>query len=204
MKVVQKYELIYADPPWEFKVWSQKGRGRSADSHYETMPLDRLKALPVAAICAKDCVLLLWATAPGLSVALELGVAWGFAYKRVAFVWIKKNRNNDRFFTGLGYYTRSNAEWVLLFTKGKPLARVRKDVGQVVIAKVGRHSQKPAEIRTRIVDLFGDRPRVELFARSRKGFFPNDEYRGWDVFGNEVDGSIDMPYEENCKVGSES
>jgi len=57
---------------------------------------------------------------------------------------------------------------------------------------VGRHSQKPAEIRTKIVELFGDRPRVELFARSRKGFFPNDEYQGWDVFGNEVEGSIEL------------
>jgi site-specific DNA-methyltransferase (adenine-specific) len=195
--VERKYELIYADPPWEYKVWSNKGRGRSAESHYDTMSLERLKALAVPAMCAKDCVLLLWATAPGLSVAMELGAAWGFVYKTVAFVWIKKNRNNDRVFIGLGYYTRSNAEWVLLFTKGRPLSRVRRDVGQVVIAKVGKHSQKPTEIRTRIVELFGDRPRVELFARSRQGFFSNDEYAGWDVFGNEVEGSIELPKDKS-------
>jgi site-specific DNA-methyltransferase (adenine-specific) len=105
---------------------------------------------------------------------------------------VKKNRNNDRFFTGLGYYTRANAEWVLLFTRGRPLPRIRRDIGQVVVGKVGKHSQKPAEIRNKIVELFGDVPRVELFARSRKGFFPNDEYQGWDVFGNEVEGSIEL------------
>jgi N6-adenosine-specific RNA methylase IME4 len=196
----KKYQLVYADPPWEYKVWSRKGRGRSAESHYDTMGLDQLKLLPVPVMCAKDCVLLLWATGPGLAVALELGGAWGFVYKTVAFVWVKKNRNNDRFFTGLGYYTRANAEWVLLFTKGRPLPRMRKDLGQIVVAKVGRHSQKPAEIRTKIVELFGDRPRVELFARSREGFFPNDEYQGWDVFGNEVEGSIELSADLNKNI----
>jgi hypothetical protein len=26
----KKYNIIYADPPWTYKVWSEKGTGRSA------------------------------------------------------------------------------------------------------------------------------------------------------------------------------
>jgi site-specific DNA-methyltransferase (adenine-specific) len=154
--------------------------------------LQVLKAFDVKGISAKDCVLMMWATGPHLNAALELGDAWGFEYKTIAFVWIKLNLKDLQFFVGLGQYTRANAEPVLLFTKGKPLHRVRKDVGQIVIARVGPHSQKPPEVRERIVQLFGDVPRVELFARSRKGFFPDVEYAGWDVFGNEVNGSIEL------------
>jgi site-specific DNA-methyltransferase (adenine-specific) len=108
-------------------------------------------------------------------------------------VWVKVNPESGKPFFGLGYYTRANAESVLLFTRGQPLKRVRRDVGQLVVTRVGPHSQKPAEVRERIVRLFGDLPRVELFARSRPGFFPDEEYRGWDVFGNEVNGSIEWP-----------
>jgi site-specific DNA-methyltransferase (adenine-specific) len=90
----------------------------------------------------------------------------------------------------MGYYTRANAEIVLLFIKGKPLKRRSNKVEQVLISKVGQHSQKPPEIRERIVQLYGDLPRVELFARSREGFFPDEEYKGWDVFGAEANHSI--------------
>jgi len=186
----KKYCIIYADPPWEYRVWSKKGEGRSAASHYSTQAIAHLKNLPVAKICAANCVLLMWATAPCLKEAFELGEAWGFTYKTVAFVWVKTNKNNQTLFTGLGYYTRANAEMVLLFTKGKPLKRKHKNVKQVLISKIGEHSVKPPEIRERIVLLFGDLPRVELFARSRQGFFPDYEYEGWDVFGNEVNNSI--------------
>ena len=188
----KKYKIIYADPPWEYRVWSKKGHGRSAANHYVTQTIERMKMLHVSQICEKNCVLLMWATAPCLKEAFELGETWGFVYKTVAFVWIKTNKNNQTLFTGLGYYTRANAEMVLLFTKGKPLQRKSKDVKQVLISKVGKHSVKPSEIRDRIVSLFGDLPRVELFARSRPGFFPNYEYDGWDVYGNEVLDSIKM------------
>ena len=97
---------------------------------------------------------------------------------------------------GMGYYTRANAEMVLLFSKGKHIKRVNKNVEQVLVAVKGRHSQKPTEIRQRIVQLFGDLPRIELFARSRNGLFADEEYRGWDVFGNEVNNSINLPLYE--------
>lgn len=188
--VQKKYKIVYADPPWEYKVWSGKGKGRNAESHYTTQPIDFLQSFNVPSFVADDCALLLWATFPCLKEAFALGEAWGFIYKTVAFTWIKLNRNSHRPFVGMGHYTRANAEIVLLFTKGKPLKRITKNVEQVLISKIGKHSQKPPEIRNRIVQLFGNLPRIELFARSRKGFFPDYEYEGWDVYGNEVNNSI--------------
>lgn len=192
METVKKYSIIYADPPWAYKVWSRKGKGRSAESHYPTQKLACLQSLNVPAICASNCALFMWATCPCLQDAFQLAKAWDFEYKTVAFTWIKLNRHNDKPFVGMGYYTRANAEIVLLFTKGKPLKRVTKNVEQVLVSKIGKHSQKPPEIRERIVQLFGDLPRIELFARSRKGFFPDYEYEGWDLFGNEVNNSINI------------
>ncbi|WP_245707182.1 MT-A70 family methyltransferase [Epilithonimonas hungarica] len=124
----KKYDIIYADPPWQYKVWSKKGAGRSAESHYQTQKPDFLKRMNIDVLCKPNCVLLMWATFPCLEQALELGKSWGFTYKTVAFTWIKTNMNNNRIFVGMGYYTRANAEIVLLFTKGKPLKRCAKDV----------------------------------------------------------------------------
>jgi N6-adenosine-specific RNA methylase IME4 len=191
----KKYSIVYADPPWEFKVWGSRRKGKSAENHYATQTLEWLHELSIRDICAEDSVLFMWATFPHLRSAMMLGHAWGFEYKTVAFVWVKKNKHNGHFFTGTGYYTRANAEPVLLFTRGKPLSRAAKDVGQIIYSQVGQHSMKPPEVRSRIVRLFGDLPRVELFARSRKGFFPDYEYKGWDVFGNEANNSIELPGE---------
>jgi site-specific DNA-methyltransferase (adenine-specific) len=191
--VVKKYNIIYADPPWQFKVWSNRGMSRSAENHYSTQSLQSLTAFNIPAICENDCVLLMWATFPCLKSALELAEAWGFVYKTVAFTWIKQNKNNEKLFKGMGYYTRANVEVVLLFTKGKPLKRICRNVEQVLISKREKHSKKPREIRERIVNLFGDVPRVELFARSCASLFPDEEFEGWDVFGNEVSNSIKLP-----------
>ena len=107
---MKKYSVILADPPWAFRAWSNKGMGRSAEQHYSTMRLEDIKALPVADLAAEDCVLFLWATFPMLKEALEVAEAWGFAYKTVAFTWVKENRKSPGLFWGLGYWTRANAE----------------------------------------------------------------------------------------------
>ena len=65
---------------------------------------------------------------------------------------------------GLGYWTRSNAEICLLATKGNP-KRISKSVKQLIISPLQEHSKKPNETRERIVELMGDIPRIELFAR---------------------------------------
>ena len=178
---MKSFEIIYADPPWEYRVWSKKGQGRCAIHHYPVMTLADLKALPIGKIAAPDSVLLLWATAPNLAQAIETVAAWGFVYKTVAFTWAKRNRcATGTWFWGMGYYTRANAEFVLLATRGKGLPRMAKDVHSLIEAPVARHSAKPPEVRDRIVRLFGDRSRVELFARECAP--------GWDATGYDLDG----------------
>lgn len=176
-KTDKKYNVIYADPPWRFKTYSNKGQGRSAERHYPTMTLDDIKTLPVQEIAGKDCILFLWAIFPCLQEALQVIEAWGFQYKTIAFVWVKKNRKSDSFFWGMGYWTRANAEVCILATKGHP-KRINSGVHQVVMSNIEEHSKKPNEVKERIVRLVGDLPRIELFARQKVD--------GWDCWGNEV------------------
>ncbi|QBQ54948.1 MT-A70 family methyltransferase [Nitrosococcus wardiae] len=179
-----KYSILYADPPWSFKVWNRDtGSGRSAESHYRTMSLEQIKALPVNEIAEKNSVLFLWAVNPSLPEAIEVMTAWGFTYKTVGFTWVKETMSGKDH-VGMGYYTRANAELCLLATKGKPLSRQSRSVRQLIRAKVGRHSEKPAEVRDRIVELFGDLPRLEMFAR--------EKVSGWDSWGNEVLSDIEL------------
>ena len=134
---MKKYKVIYADPPWAYKVWSKKGAGRSAESHYPTMDIEAIKALPVGELADKDCALFLWITFPMLREAWGVMDAWGFTFKTVAFVWIKQCRKSDGLFTGMGYWTRANAEICLLATRGRP-KRAARDVKQVILSHVER------------------------------------------------------------------
>lgn len=178
---MKKYGIIYADPPWHYQVYSMKGADRSAESHYPTMKLEDICALPVQTLADKDCALFLWATLPCLRQSFAVLDARGFRYKTAAFVWIKQSRKADSLFGGMGYWTRSNAELCILATRGAPKRRCAR-VHQVVISHVEEHSRKPREVRERIVQLMGDIPRVELFAREKTD--------GWDVWGNEVPSDI--------------
>ena len=119
----------------------------------------------------------MWATFPMLKEALEVIEAWGFTYKTIAFNWVKQNKSGEGLFMGLGNWTRSNSEICLLAVKGKP-KRASAGIRSVVLSPLQKHSQKPAEIRDRIVELMGDLPRIELFAR--------ETAPGWDAWGNEV------------------
>ena len=179
-KTIGKYNIIYADPPWRYTSKSCQG---AAEKHYPTMKIQDLCTLPVAALAAEDSVLFLWATFPQLPEALRLIRAWGFKYKSVAFVWLKKNKKSDSWFYGLGFWTRGNAELCLLATKGHP-KRQTATVHQFIISPVEEHSKKPEEARDKILALMGDLPRVELFARQA--------CPGWDVWGNEVESTPEL------------
>ncbi len=175
-----KYNIIYADPPWKYD--RSKGEG-VAENHYSTMSVPELSSLPVGQLAAKDAVLFMWATFPKLDEALQVIKAWGFKYKTVAFVWLKQNKSGVGWFYGLGFWTRGNAEICLLATKGHPQRKSNR-VHQFIISPLRRHSQKPDAARDKIVDLLGDLPRIELFAREKAD--------GWDVWGNEVESSIHL------------
>ena len=175
---IGQYSVIYADPPWRY---TQKGLQGAAEKHYPTMGIDEICALPVADLAAPNSALFLWATFPQLPEALRLIQAWGFTYKSVAFVWLKKNRKADSWFYGLGFWTRGNAEICLLATRGHP-KRQAANIHQFIISPIEAHSKKPDEARDKIVALMGDVPRVELFARQSPP--------GWDVWGNEVESTV--------------
>ena len=175
----KKYKIIYADPPCQYRVYSKKGQGRSAENHYHTMNIKDIMALPVDKIADKDCILFLWITFPCLKEGIDVMERWGFKYKTCGFNWVKRNKKKNTYFMGLGFWTRSNSEVCLIGTKGQP-KRVSKSVPQICDARIMEHSKKPAEIRERIVELCGELPRVELFAR--------DKVKGWDSLGDEIDG----------------
>ena len=147
------------------------------------MSIDELCALPVERLAEKDCLLFLWATFPQLPEALQLIKAWGFTFKTVAFVWLKRNKKSPTWFYGLGYWTRGNAEICLLAKRGKPKRR-SAGVHQFIISPVEEHSKKPDVTRDKIVELAGALSRVELFARQKTP--------GWDVWGNEVTSDLTL------------
>ena len=181
----EKFDVIYADPPWTFRTWSNEGKDRSPEKHYDCMSLADIRALPVSDIAAENCALFLWVTDPLLPEGLKLMEAWGFKFKTIAFVWAKLNKSapptlwTERdFFTGLGYWTRANPELCLLGTRGKP-KRVSKSVRRLVVSPRREHSRKPDEIAEKIDDLMGhDTSKIELFARTAR--------TGWTTWGNDV------------------
>jgi N6-adenosine-specific RNA methylase IME4 len=179
----KKFPVIYADPPWRFAAYSEKGEGRSAIAHYDCMNMDELCALPVADIAEDNCVLFLWTTDPFLRHGMELIKAWGFEYKTIAFYWAKLKKNavdgslsEDDFFTGLGYWTRANIEPCLLATRGHP-KRLSKKVRRLILAPRREHSRKPDEIYERIEELV-EGPYIELFARASRN--------RWESWGDQT------------------
>lgn len=180
---MKKYQIIYADPPWQYKVYSEKGKGRSAENHYSTMNIDDICKLPIKKLADNNCTLFMWMTFPTMKDGFKVIEKWGFKYKTVAFVWIKQNKKMPSLFWGLGFWTRANAEICIIATKGNP-KRISAKVHQVIISPREEHSKKPDETRKRIVELMGDLPRIELFARQK--------FEKWDAWGNEVDSNINM------------
>jgi N6-adenosine-specific RNA methylase IME4 len=177
-----KYSIIYADPPWDHVSW--KNGSRRPSLHYPVMSLDEIKQLPIREISSPDCWLFLWTTYPHIPEALEVIAAWGFTYKTVAFTWVKRNKKKQTWFMGCGSYTRANAEICLLGKKGN-IRRVSAGVHSIIDSPVSEHSRKPEQAKQRIVELCGDLPRIELFARRQS--------EGWSAFGNEVEDSIALP-----------
>ena len=140
------------------------------------MSVDDICNIDVNRVADDNSVLLMWVTDPYLLDAFKVMESWGFNYKTVGFTWVKTNKSKG-YFTGMGYWTRSNPEMCLLGTKGKP-KRLDMSVKQLVVSQRREHSRKPDRIRNDIVKLCGDLPRIELFARQR--------FEGWDAWGNEI------------------
>jgi len=172
------YNIIYADPAWPFDNYSAKGESRNPNRHYDTLSIEQIQALPVGHLASGDCALFLWVTDPLLDVGIETMKAWGFQYKTVAFTWAKRSKLDTSWHIGTGYTTRSNPEMCLLGFNGS-LPRQSASVRQLVVEPIREHSRKPDRIPDDIVRLYGDLPRVELFARTARP--------GWEAWGNQTD-----------------
>ena len=187
----KKYQIIYADPPWKY---SFPGTRAESSEDYPTMKASDIGKFPVGDFADDNSVLFIWGIWTAIQDCLDVIKAWGFDYKTVAFVWVKvRNETSaqrsflpeERFedFFGMGMWTRSNTEFCLLATKGKPKP-VSHSVKQLLYSPIRKHSQKPLETMDKIVELIGDVPRIELFARTKTA--------GWDAWGNEVESDIEI------------
>jgi len=179
---MKKYQIIYADPPWSYHMGKETGKWlqNTADSHYQTMSNEDIYSLPIQDISDKNCILFLWATMPKLPEAIETIKRWGFEFKTCGFTWVKTTKDKSRIrMDGVGWYTTSNAEICLIAKKGK-LKRQKTGIPQIVLSPRVKHSEKPKEVKDKIVQLMGDLPRIELFARQKT--------EGWDAIGYEIDG----------------
>ena len=172
--MTKKYKIIYADPPWVYNDKS-KSHGGGAESHYRCTSTDDLCNIKIPA--DNDSVCLMWCTYPQLPEGLKLLSAWGFKYKTVAFTWVKINKNGS-IYMGMGRHTRANAEICLLGVRGRGCQRINAGIYNTQLHPRGRHSAKPAIFRNEIVKLYGDLPRIEMFAR--------EKCAGWDAWGDEV------------------
>ena len=184
---LEKYDIIYADPPWDYggKMQfdkSSKGVDKinidknifisSANFKYPTVKTKELIKIPIHEVAEDNCLLFMWVTNPHLVQGIELGRAWGFEYRTVAFVWDKMNHNP-------GQYTISYCELCLVFKRGKiPRPRGVRNVKQLVRVPRGEHSEKPIEVLRGIEEMFPTQKKIELFARKKP--------EGWDVWGLDV------------------
>jgi len=181
---MKKYSIIYADPPWQFNNKKTGGSMKSgADAHYSTMSIEDIKKFPINEIAEDDCVLIMWWVGSQPQEAIDLVKAWGFTIKNMnGFVWVKLTKKLLAFF-GMGFWTRAGSESAIIATRGKPkplshsVRAVRREVA-------GKHSEKPNIFREDVIELCGDLPRIELFARKK--------VEGWDSWGDEIDSDIKL------------
>ena len=187
---MNKYQIIYADPAWSYKDKANSGK-RGACHKYKLMDNDDIINLPVYNIAAKNSICFMWCTMPHLNIGINAMYKWGFEYKTVAFIWIKKNRVSKTNFFGMGRWTRSNSEVILLGVRGK-IKRLDASISQIIEAPILKpHSRKPSIIRDKIIQLVGDLKRVELFA--------TENVSGWDCIGYDANGQDVRDFLKNNK-----
>lgn len=169
------FDLIMADPPWSYEMQSEKGYAKAPESQYRTMPLAAIKAMPVEALAARDCLLWLWAVGPQLPQALEVIAAWGFTFKTAGH-WAKVGDSGKQHF-GTGYILRNAGEPFLLATRGEPKT-ASKSIRSVLIAPARQHSRKPDVAFAAAERLMPEARRLELFSRQHRP--------GWSCWGDEA------------------
>ena len=125
------YDVIVADPPWDFKNYSPAGTAKGADPHYRVMSLDAIKALPVGLLARGDCLLLLWTCGWAIATgqAQEVARAWGFT-PQSEMIW-RKLTASGKPRMGTGYRVRTlhePDEFYGIVTEYTPAAMRRADL----------------------------------------------------------------------------
>lgn len=168
------FDFIMADPPWRYDLWSQKGANKSADRHYETMPIGEINALPVLDLAAPDCTLWLWCTAPMFPQQLTTVAAWGFTYCTQG-AWVKMTKHGKVAF-GTGYGLRGAHEPFIIAKRGEPT--LTRKTRSVIHGLACAHSQKPEEAYREAERLMPRANRLELFSRTDRA--------GWTTWGDQA------------------
>lgn len=184
-----KFSLLYSDPPWAFKSYGAQDPLKTRDPDYPTMTVEEMYKIPVVDWAADNSLLAMWVYDPMLPQALGLAQAWGFRLTTVLFRWLKTTDvpGQLRLFDmeeilrfGMGYHTRGGGcEECWLFSRGRGLPVLRNDIRKEFFSPRREHSRKPDSCADDLVKLYGNVPRVELFARTRRP--------GWKAFGNQID-----------------
>ena len=178
----KKYQIIYADCPWNIKIISRQVRPKQLDMPYKRMSYEEICKLPVKEICDDNqCHLFLWTTHKWLPKAFKVMEDWGFKYN-CTLTW-----NKTYGFTPFSFMWSTE---FLLYGQLKDKWKRPIGVGKFKTCfteKPTEHSRKPSMVRNMIIGFCGDLPRIELFARPPKDLlFEDESYKGWDVWGNEV------------------
>lgn len=171
------YGLAKIDPPWAFKTYSEKGKGKSAEQHYDTMTIDDIYAMPIADLAHRDGMWVwLYATAPMYDQARECFRKWGVTYVTMG-VWVKMVKDGSKPTFGTGYALRNCHEPFLIGKVGKPKIHTR-DIRSAILEPRREHSRKPEQGYVEAAKMAGPYPKADIFSREQRP--------GWDCFGNEV------------------
>lgn len=187
-----RYRLIYADPPWQYRD-KRQGRG-GAEGHYRTLPLDEIGAT-ITRHAAENCNLALWQTWPMEREQDDLLSGLGWKKIGLLFIWVKTTATGREAFGGGLAGTRANTEPCFLWRRGRGLKRASAGEREILVAPQRAHSAKPDEARERLERLYPVEDRIELFARGAAPY-------GWDVYGDQVEPTEDRtehnPEEATC------
>jgi N6-adenosine-specific RNA methylase IME4 len=167
------YRVFYADPPWKYNSGDQHSKeeqNTTLGTHYGSMSIMEMCALPIRSMTQDNSVLFMWVTSPLLAECFEVIKSWGFEYK-TSIVWDKMAHN-------VGHYVSVRHEFLLICTRGSCTPDIDKLLPSVVSEKRGEHSVKPESFRTMIDTMYPLGDRIELFARRPA--------KGWKVWGNDV------------------
>ena len=189
----KKYKIVYADPPWELKYLKETKAGINVyDLPYPQMTDDEIMQLPIKDIVDDDAILFMWCIDSRIPKIKQIMESWGFTYKTVGFVWNKESKHTGGVNANLGKYTRKSCEFCFIGTRGRCIVENHTQ-NQYWGEPKREHSRKPDVFRNLIVNMCGDVPRIELFARQR--------FQGWDLYGNEAPNHTQMLLHNICPKG---